>query len=861
MVSNHFLFFQADMPFRQGTFQLLTEGYPVTDMRLPRHFSPVRYELELLPVLEEGEFLTSGSVLVELEYLALEAAAEDATRLVIHSKYTRIDEANVTLISSGRDSATIVGHEYDLEKEFYVLHLAEELGSSDASYTLSMTFQSELLNDLRGLYYSTYEEDGVTKYLGVTQFEAIDARRAFPCLDEPEFKASFAMKIGRQEDLIAASNTPLLSTDPIEGMPGYVVDTFVETPTMSTYLVVLLIADFETTEAATNSDPDYVDFAIWHQPSKSGQADLAADAGPTLLKAYEDLFLVDFPLPKMDMAAIPDFDAGAMENWGLITYRESLLLYDPEKSSIEDYESVIRVVAHELAHQWFGDLVTMEWWDDLWLNEGFATAVEHMGADIYDPTLQADDRAVIEELQNVFEDDALISGAALTQAVNNPEYEVFAGGFEYTKGCSVVRMAKAFLTTEVFNEGITNYLNAFALDNANRGDLWTSLNDVAVSAGVLDGSLDVATILGPFTDMPGYPVVTVVSTGPRSATLSQKRFFLNPDTEDDVNPMWIIPITVYHPNDGSDDKAVFMENFVQTFTVGTSPYIINYRQDGYYRVNYDLDNWVALQELMATNPGSIDKLNRAQIYDDSFNLARAQQLDYSVPLELSKALSSEDEYIPMYSALKAIGFLDNMLRQDEGVYPLLQTYVKNLLVGTYNDLGFDAQPDDTYPTVMKRNLVVEWMCLYRYESCVAAAQSSFAAWMNETDPDAANPVNVNQRELIYEIAVREAEGREEFDFLLARLPNVVALGETSNILYGLGQTEDVALIEELLDLTVTAGSPIRSSDARYVYRSVGATAVGRGVQFNWLVENYGAIKEYFQDLFAGQVRKIPGIRK
>ncbi len=362
------------VPFRRGTFQLLTDGYLTEGIRLPRHMMPQRYEVQLVPVLEEGNFITHGEVSIELAFDASGmGGVEDAERVVLHSRYTHIDEDSVVLTDSAGEERVIVGHEYDLEREFYVIHLDRRLNSAGSdNFALSMTFQSELLDDLEGLYYSTYvdENDGMTKYLAVTQFEAIDARRAFPCLDEPDMKATFAMRLGRTEDMIAASNMPVADSYAMGlEMPGYVVDVFEETPRMSTYLVVVLIADFQTTEANTTSFLQ-TPFTIWHQPGFAGQADLAAEVGPFLLSEYERYFQVAFPLPKMDMGAVPDFDAGAMENWGLVLYRETLLLFDPEESSMDDYESVVTVIAHELAHMWFGDLVTMEWWDDLWLNEG-----------------------------------------------------------------------------------------------------------------------------------------------------------------------------------------------------------------------------------------------------------------------------------------------------------------------------------------------------------------------------------------------------------------------------------------------------------------------------------------------------------
>ncbi len=355
-------------PYRKGTFQLLTEGYLTEGMRLPLYLVPSEYEVEVVPILDSSSFITNGKVVMHFDFDEVAAEGMDTSRVVVHSKYMHIEEGNVTLTDKNDNKLKIVGHEYDLEREFYVMQVDSELDSNGSPYQLSIVYEAELLDDLRGLYYSTYEEDSAVSYLAVTQFEAVDARRAFPCMDEPDLKANFTIKIGRQSNMVAASNMPVQGSEEMADMPGYIMDTFEKTPPMSTYLAVMLIAEFNQTVSQSNAS--HVPFTIWHQPSKDGQASLAADAGPFILNEYENYFGIDFPLPKMDMAAIPDFDAGAMENWGLVTYRESKLLFQEGESSVGDYESIIRVIAHELAHMWFGDLVTMAWWEDLWLNEG-----------------------------------------------------------------------------------------------------------------------------------------------------------------------------------------------------------------------------------------------------------------------------------------------------------------------------------------------------------------------------------------------------------------------------------------------------------------------------------------------------------
>ncbi len=488
--------------------------------------------------------------------------------------------------------------------------------------------------------------------------------------------------------------------------------------------------------------------------------------------------------------------------------------------------------------------------------------MEYLGTDFYDPSLEANDRAILYNIQDVFEEDALETAPALSQEILNPEYEGSAGGMEYTKGCSLIRMMAAFLTEEVFNDGLFLYLETHKYDNADRYDLWAALNTTGHNSGVLDNSLDVADIMEFWTDRPGYPVVTVSYSLGTRVTLEQTRFFLNPEAEDSLNTTWHVPITIYYPGVllalqpdlGNSTKWLTTES--DSFEILSTPYVINYREDGYYRVNYQEENWLALQELLLTDPESIDRLNRAQIYDDSFNLARADRLSYLIPLGISKAVALETDYIPLFSALKGLHYLDGMIRQDKQAYPALKSYVTNLLKDLYSDLGFDIQLDDTYPTIQKKNLLIEWLCLYGYEDCVTTAVEKFSEWMTTSDPDEENPIGVDQRETIYEVAIREG-GEEEFNFLLERLPNVKTAGEGLYIITGLGKTEDIGLLKVLLDMTITEGSLIRKQDARMAYRSIGESTVGRSVQFAWLVNNYDAIYEYFgPDLFASTVAEL-----
>ncbi len=476
---------------------------------------------------------------------------------------------------------------------------------------------------------------------------------------------------------------------------------------------------------------------------------------------------------------------------------------------------------------------------------GMATYNERLGVDFFDDTLKSVERAIIEDQHDVFQLDALETTTPLSGNVTNPDYNLSFGDITYSKGACIVRMMANFLTLDVFNEGITNYLTGNAYGNADRSSLWEYMNIVGHANGTLPLSLDLETIMEPWATQGGYPVITVASRDGGDVVLEQSRFYLNPEVEGSP-AKWFVPITFVSLDDNLTESVdtVWFEDTDPTLTisVGTGAYVINYKEQSYYRVNYDMANWEALVEAMLNTPELIDIQNKAQMYDDSFNLARAGQLDYNIPLTMAEALSIEFDYIPLYAGTEGLSYLDLMLRNDPVTYPYLQEWVKQLLADNYDDIGFEPAGNETYLDLLRRNVVVKWMCLYKLPDCLDKATSLFAQWMASDNPDTDNPILPDQRFNIYKIGVREG-GEEEFNFLLDRLGNVANEGETVNLLYGLGSTMDKALVNRLLDMTITTDSPIRSQDRRSVYRSVGSTTVGRTTQFAWLNNNYDAVLE------------------
>lgn len=829
-------------PFQKGTFHMLTaEMSHVRDVRLPKHVVPINFQLLLVPHIKVGDFTIDGRVNMTFEYK--EGQDYSSKKIVLHSKEIAIHEETVQVFNHNQERYQIIGHEYDIEREFYIIHTAQDL-TSLGQMSASLDFTAVLNDLLVGFYRSSYPtSNGQTRYLAATQFAWTDARRAFPCMDEPNVKATFDIQVGRTRNMTAISNMKLTTTQDHPQLQDYVVDTFETSLKMSAYLVAILISDFEIT--VTELDKT---FKIWYVPGKSSQAEIAADAGPEILEYYVDYFGVPYPLEKTDMAALPDHKFGAMENWGLITYKESGLLYEENVSSLTNRERVIELVAHELAHMWFGNLVTMEWWTDLWLNEGFASYVEDIGKDFYDPKIDSRNRAVLRDLHDVFGIDALESSMAISVEVDNPLYDMTFNRLSYGKGNCLIRMIENFITLESFNKGITQYLKKFAFDNANRKDLWSCLNDAAKEDQTLDSNLTVGEIMETWTTQAGYPVISVVNTNEMELTLNQKRFFLNPEANPIKKTFWYVPINFAYP-DGksrSTQPSLWMwqsdENIQVKIT--SKPYIINVKETGYYRVNYDAENWRSLVKVMAQNPNSIETLNRAQIIDDSFNLARAGQLDYETPLNLIEHLGQETQYIPLKAALNNLDYIDLMFRQNENNYQYLKDFVKGLLIFRYEELGFEIDNDDDYTDILTQVSVINAMCQYDHPDCIQEALEMFDDWKSESDPDSNNPIHPDLKDVVYEVGARK-EGYDAWSFLWSRLENTNVAAERTKLLTAMGKSEEENILIKYLNLTITPGSEIRKQDTIYVYRSIGSTDMGRKIQFEWLETQFESILNYF----------------
>ncbi|HEX8803412.1 MAG TPA: M1 family metallopeptidase, partial [Acidimicrobiales bacterium] len=560
--------------------------------RLPRTVVPERYDLTLEPDLDAATFSGTESVAVRV--------AEPTADVVLNSVEIDIDEATVELPGGRRLPAAVT---LDEGTERATLHVDEELPVGPA--VVHLAFRGVLNDKLRGFYRSTFTDDeGVERVLATTQMEATDARRAFPCWDEPDAKAVFAVTLVVPDDQLAISNAAELARTPVDG--GKVAVRFADTMRMSTYLVAFVVGPLVATEPVV---VDGKPLRVVCPVGKEHLAGFALEVGAFSLRYFSEWFGIVYPGDKLDLVAIPDFAFGAMENLGCVTFRERYLLVDPATATQAERQAIVDVIAHEIAHMWFGDLVTMKWWNGIWLNEAFATFMEMTCTDAFRPDWQ---RWVDFGLSRsaAFDTDALAATRAVEYPVVSPEEA--DGMFDiltYEKGASVVRMLEQYLGADRFRDGIRRYMARHQFGNTETSDLWDALE--------AETGEPVRRIAESWIFQGGFPEVAVEAAGPSALRFGQRRFRYG--GEDDGS-RWAVPVVVRHGGGpgGADGGAtvdrVLLEGDATDLALDGGPgwAVANAGAHGFYRVRYTPDLLAALLDRL----DALAPLERYTLVDD-----------------------------------------------------------------------------------------------------------------------------------------------------------------------------------------------------------------------------------------------------
>lgn len=801
-----------------------------TSYRLPKNVRPLSYDVYLKP--EFQNFTFEGDVKITVEVL------EDTSEIILHT-----NKQNIRFIMvSGPDTyVTITRPQIDYEKHFLIITIPSNF-SADTEYNISITFTATLSEDMSGFYRSSYSFGDETRWLAATQFEPTHARSAFPCFDEPEFKAKFKITIDTPKGYHSLSNMPQPEVEqPDEN--GWTKYEFEETQEMSTYLVAFIVSDFNSTDSHIKYN-----FTAWARPNAIDNAAYSQTVGPQIVEYYEEYTGIAYTFPKIDQVAVPDFSAGAMENWGLITYRETGLLYYEGVSTESNKKSIAMVIAHELAHMWFGNLVTLQWWDYTWLNEGFARLFQYLAMDEIEPDWHLMEQFVVDQQHAIFANDALQSAQSLTSESNTPaEISAKFGTISYSKGASVLRMLSHILTPNTFRKGLRSYLSKHQWNNTEPKDLFDALEQQRIEDNI--NVPPVQDFFEPWTTQPGYPVINVTITN-GTITVTQERFLLQ-EAEETEPKKWYVPLTwttkSQAPRAFQNTRLkewIFpneTDKELPNIEIKLDEWIIfNNLEAGYYRVNYDNDNWNLIIKELQESHNNIPPLNRAQLLDDALNLARAGKLPYSVALDLTMYLEHDKDYIPWAAALNALSFLDRRLSNEMG-YDNFQAYVKKLLANVYGLLGFEEKKDDTQVTLLHRVIVVTWVCRLGLEDCVKNAVDIFSEYEEKAEN---NPIPANLRSVVYCTALEHGD-EKEWNFLWDRYKESITTTEQVTILSALGCTKNVSLLTQYLAMSIDENSGIRKQDAASVYAAVYSNPDGVETAFNFLTSNFRNISEFY----------------
>ncbi|KAH8351352.1 hypothetical protein KR084_010021 [Drosophila pseudotakahashii] len=826
--------------------------------RLPTSLRPQKYYLRILTELESPEELRfSGTSKILIE------ALENTSNITLHSRDLTIDESQITLreiSDEGNLDNCITSTEVNPIHDFYILKTCQELLAGHV-YELNLPFSAELNRQLEGYYRSSYL-DPVTKetrWISLTQFAPASARFAFPCFDEPGYKVPFVVTLGYHKNYTALSNMPVMETKPNEFLSDYMWSEFEESVPMSTYLVAYSINDFANKPSKL---PNGVQFRTWARPSAIDQCDFAAEFAPKVLQYYDEFFDIKYPLPKIDQLAVQDLSYNGMENWGLVTYTESILFFSPDHSSLADKEASANVVAHELAHQWFGNLVTMKWWTDLWLNEGFASYMSILGVEHIHPDWHSKDIGAVNYLMTTFRLDSLMCSHPISRPIQIvTEIEESFDQISYQKGSSVLRMMHLILGEDSFRSGLKSYLQLYAYKNAEQDNLWECLTQAAHQNEALSQNYDIKTIMDSWTLQTGYPVVNVIRDyTSKSAKLTQERYLRDTDlSRADNGGCWWVPLS-YTTEEEKDFSNTVPKAWMECTKTGESLpksihdlpgpdqwVIFNIQLATPYKVNYDVKNWnLLIETLNSEEYQSIHEANRAQLIDDVLYFAWTGEQDYETALRIIDYLQRERELLPWQTALDNLMLLHRILRQTPN-FGFFKSYMKKLLSPIYEHLN---GMDDTFSSMQQQNeillktLVVDWACRYQVSDCVPRAQSYFRQWQTEANPDEENPIPINFRSTVYCAAIRHGTD-EDWDFLWSRYKNSNVGSEKQTILGTLGCSREVWILQRYLKAAFDPEGSISMQDSSLSFQAVAYNEVGFHLAKDYLIDNVDSIIKYF----------------
>ncbi|KAI9704105.1 MAG: Aminopeptidase 2 mitochondrial [Candelina mexicana] len=781
---------------------------------LPTNVKPLHYDLTLEPNFEK--FTYEGRVVIDLDVL------EDSTSIALNTldldlHTTKVSSGNEVITSSPKIS-------YNEDTQTTTVSLPKSL-SKGSKAQLTHTFTGTLNDHMAGFYRSSYKgEGGEKKYIATTQMEATDARRAFPCFDEPALKATFAITLIADKNLTCLSNMDVASETEIESeMSGGKKKAvkFNTSPLMSTYLLAFIVGELNF----VGTHEFRIPIRVFATPDKDiEQGRFSVELAARTLDFYEKAFDSEFPLPKMDMVAIPDFSAGAMENWGLITYRVVDVLFDEKTSGASTKQRIAEVVQHELAHQWFGNLVTMDFWDGLWLNEGFATWMSWYSCNKFYPEWKVWQGYVTDTLQSALSLDSLRSSHPIEVPVKRAdEINQIFDAISYSKGSCVLRMISRHLGEATFIEGIRRYLKKHAYGNTQTGDLWAALSDASGE--------DVEKIMDIWTKNVGYPVVSVTENeGSSSIHVKQNRFLRTADVTPEEDKTLFPVFLGLRTKDGVNEELT-LNGRESDFKVPSLDFFkLNADHSGIYRTSYSSERLKKLGK--AAKEGLLTVEDRAGMIADAGALAASGYQKTSGVLSLVTGFDSETEFVVWDEIVSRISSIRTAwIFEKEQTTDALKAFQRDLLSSKAHTLGWEFSEGEGHIEQQFKSLLFGSAGIAGDQKVIEAAQSMFKKF---ADGDRA-AIDPNIRGSVYKI-VLDNGGENEYDIILNEYRTAVNANERNSALRSLGRATQPNLITRTLSLPLS--DEVKGQDIYLPLGSLRTHRAGIEALWSWMQENW-----------------------
>lgn len=757
-------------------------------------FIPERYTLSLAINREARSF--EGTVTLHGESIN--------GHIIVHAKDLTIK----SILIDGEPASHRIGKHDEVE--------LIQAGLKPGVHDVIIEYAGVITDTLHGLYPCRFTHNGTQKELMMTQFESHYAREMLPCIDEPEAKATFDVSVITESDVQVLGNMPIRSQSQQNGRLSTTFDT---TPRMSTYLLALVVGELHKKSGKTK---DGVEVSVWATPAQTPESlDFALDHAIRTIEFYNEYFGIPYPLPKSDHVAVPDFSNGAMENWGLITYRESALIADPVTSSLDSREYIATVIAHELSHQWFGNLVTMKWWNNLWLNESFATVMEYVAVDALHPDWNVWQDFASNEGTMAMRRDAIDGVQSVQIDVNHPDEisSIFDGAIVYAKGARLMNMMRSYVGEEAYRAGLEAYFRKHAYGNTTEDDLWDALT---VASGK-----NVAHFMTAWITQPGFPVVRV-ALKKQELVLTQNQFFVGP--HESTQKTWPIPLD-------AELSVDLLDKDTATIARPDSLVFLNQFNTGHYLTQYEGELWSDI--LAAVTSGTLTESQRIQFLLEQTMLARSERIDSSSLIRLLDAYRGEVSEKVWDAMAVAINELKRFVENDSKAEQHLRRFVRELAAKQYEKLGWDAHKDETESDTKLRATIIGCVLYGELPDALAEAKRRFdSTTFSELDPEL--------RTLISSAVVRHYETPELTNTLLQYYTTSQNVDLKIDLCAALTSTKNKATIHRLITLLSDTES-IRTQDTAQWFAYLLRNREARESTWSWLQNSWEWIDKTFGD--------------